>query len=171
MGGTDNPDNLVRVNVAMHAFLHKCLYEEYGLLEDKLAWMGLSGQKPYREVDEEIENIRRQKISKANKGKIVSEETRKKISNNAIERYKTIEGKNHILKICRNGLGKKRSVETKNKISSALSGRTFTAKSKSIMSDKAKSRMRKTCQVCDKTMDVSNFNRHNHGINCKRKKK
>lgn len=39
-----------------------------------------------------------------------------------------------------------------------------------IMSIKAKNRERKTCEVCGKTMDISNFNRHKHGINCNRGK-
>lgn len=44
MGGTNNSDNIIRVNIAMHAFLHKCLYEEYGNWQDEVAWKALSGQ-------------------------------------------------------------------------------------------------------------------------------
>ncbi len=44
MGGGDEPSNLVKVNVAMHAFLHKCLWEEHGFIEDFIAWKCLSGQ-------------------------------------------------------------------------------------------------------------------------------
>ena len=43
-GGTVNPGNLVRVNVAMHAFLHKLRYEETGDKWDKIAYEALEGQ-------------------------------------------------------------------------------------------------------------------------------
>jgi len=43
MGGTDDPENLVELTIEQHAAAHKKLYEQYGLLQDKLAWLGLSG--------------------------------------------------------------------------------------------------------------------------------
>ena len=45
MGGTDDETNLIKVNVAMHAFLHEQLYRDYGRIEDYAAWQGLSGNK------------------------------------------------------------------------------------------------------------------------------
>jgi hypothetical protein len=42
MGGDYEPRNVVRVNVAMHAFLHKCLWDEHGRREDLLAWQILT---------------------------------------------------------------------------------------------------------------------------------
>ena len=42
MGGTYEASNVIRVNVAMHAFLHKCLYEKHGHDEDKRAWLLLT---------------------------------------------------------------------------------------------------------------------------------
>jgi hypothetical protein len=44
MGGTDEPNNLVKLTIKQHAQSHKKLYEKYGRWEDKLAWQGLSGQ-------------------------------------------------------------------------------------------------------------------------------
>ena len=44
MGGTDDPTNLIKVNTAMHAFLHKLLWEEHGNQYDYIAWKCLSGQ-------------------------------------------------------------------------------------------------------------------------------
>src|SRR5882672_3641697 len=44
MGGTDEPSNILKCNVAMHAFLHKLLYDKYGYEEDRIAWLGLTGQ-------------------------------------------------------------------------------------------------------------------------------
>lgn len=43
MGGSDDPDNLIELSVAEHAEAHRKLYEENGLLQDKLAWQGLLG--------------------------------------------------------------------------------------------------------------------------------
>jgi hypothetical protein len=42
-GGTNDSTNLVELTVEEHAEAHKALYEQYGLLEDKLAWKGLVG--------------------------------------------------------------------------------------------------------------------------------
>lgn len=44
MGGTDDPTNLVYLTVEEHAEAHRILFEQYGRWEDKIAWMGLSGQ-------------------------------------------------------------------------------------------------------------------------------
>ena len=43
MGGTNHPSNLVELTVEEHAEAHRKLYEEHGLLQDKLAWLGLLG--------------------------------------------------------------------------------------------------------------------------------
>jgi len=43
MGGTYDAHNVVRVNVAMHAFLHMVLWEEHGRWQDRIAWQVLSG--------------------------------------------------------------------------------------------------------------------------------
>jgi hypothetical protein len=42
MGGTDDPDNLIELSIEEHAEAHKKLFEQYGKLEDRLAWLGLS---------------------------------------------------------------------------------------------------------------------------------
>ena len=44
MGGTDDPSNLIKVNIAMHAFLHKLLWKEHSNQYDYIAWKCLSGQ-------------------------------------------------------------------------------------------------------------------------------
>jgi hypothetical protein len=41
-GGTDDPSNIVEVSVDDHAEAHRKLYEEYGKIQDKVAWFGLS---------------------------------------------------------------------------------------------------------------------------------
>ena len=44
MSGTNDPKNILRCNVAMHAFMHKLLYEQHGHWQDLTAWLGLSGR-------------------------------------------------------------------------------------------------------------------------------
>ena len=43
MGGTDDPGNLISLTPEEHAEAHRILYENYGKIEDYLAWKGLSG--------------------------------------------------------------------------------------------------------------------------------
>lgn len=50
MGGTDDPSNLVKLTVEEHAEAHRKLWEEHGHQEDYLAWKGLSGQLPSKEI-------------------------------------------------------------------------------------------------------------------------
>ena len=44
VGGTDEESNLIELTIEEHANAHLKLYQQHGRLEDKLAWMGLSGQ-------------------------------------------------------------------------------------------------------------------------------
>lgn len=44
MGGTDDPENLIKLTVSDHALAHKSLYELHGKIEDFIAWKALSGQ-------------------------------------------------------------------------------------------------------------------------------
>jgi hypothetical protein len=44
MGGTDDPDNLIKLTIEEHAEAHRKLYDEYGKWEDFLAWKVLLGQ-------------------------------------------------------------------------------------------------------------------------------
>lgn len=41
-GGTNDPSNLIKLTIQEHAEAHRLLWEQYGRLEDKLAWLGLS---------------------------------------------------------------------------------------------------------------------------------
>ena len=43
MGGTNDPENLVKLTVEEHAEAHKKLFEEHGCWQDYLAWQGLAG--------------------------------------------------------------------------------------------------------------------------------
>jgi hypothetical protein len=93
MGGTDDPSNLIKVNTAMHAFLHKCLYEEHGNQYDFIAWKCLSGQ-----ITNEEANILATKASNTgknpwNKGKTgLQKSWRKGIPRSDDEKVKISEG-------------------------------------------------------------------------------
>ena len=50
MGGTDDPNNLVELTVEEHAEAHRILYEQYGNLQDKIAWLALSGRIGQEEI-------------------------------------------------------------------------------------------------------------------------
>jgi hypothetical protein len=43
MGGTNDRSNLIELTVEEHAEAHRLLYKQHGLLQDKLAWLGLQG--------------------------------------------------------------------------------------------------------------------------------
>jgi hypothetical protein len=57
-GGTDDPSNFVELTVAEHAAAHKKLYEQYGRIQDKVAWMGLAKLAPHAELMYELNSIR-----------------------------------------------------------------------------------------------------------------
>ena len=50
MGGSDDASNLIELSVEEHAEAHRILYETYGKEEDLLAWCGLSGIVPKKEI-------------------------------------------------------------------------------------------------------------------------
>lgn len=98
-GGSDNPDNLVRVTIPEHAERHRLLYEQYGRLGDKVAWLMMSGKTNegetlrYKLAHTPEANAKRSakmlgrtltaehcdKIGAFNKGKVYGTETRNKI--------------------------------------------------------------------------------------------
>ena len=74
MGGTDDPSNLVELTIKEHAEAHRKLYEEYGRLQDKRAWLGLTKIMSGEEIIKEIltspkSEEHKRKISEAHKGK------------------------------------------------------------------------------------------------------
>ena len=103
MGGTDDLENLIEVNIEEHAALHKQLWEEFGHWEDELAWKGLSKMIDKQDIISRV-------ISNTHKGKKISEETRKKMSDASPWK------------------GKKRNSETIKKMSEAKKGRKLSQK-------------------------------------------
>jgi hypothetical protein len=137
-GGTNDKSNIVRVNVAMHAFLHLQLFKQYGRWQDELAWKSLSGLIPSAEVASECNRMRmtgryvspetRQRMAMAKLGKTRNshtEETKRKISDASKGRVGNWKGLTH-------------SEDTKRKMSeSALAQRELRSQS---MREIAKSR-------------------------------
>lgn len=73
-GGTDDPSNLIELSIEEHAEAHRLLYEQYGRIEDKRAWMGLAKMMSGEEIIKEIlrqpkSEEHKRKISEAHKGK------------------------------------------------------------------------------------------------------
>jgi len=59
MGGSNDPSNLIKLSVSDHADAHKLLYEQHGAIEDKIAWLSLSGQITHKEAVHEGKKIGR----------------------------------------------------------------------------------------------------------------
>ena len=74
MGGTDDPSNLYECSIEEHAELHFALYLEHGNWQDYIAALGLAGIIGHEEV-------RRQVISEANKGKTPWNKGKKGVQN------------------------------------------------------------------------------------------
>lgn len=136
-GGSNEPENLIRLTIPEHAEAHRKLYEEHGRIQDKIAWLMLSGKTDEGEIlrkelaiikrkewqennPEEFEDVKR-RISEKNKGKIKTKETRLKQSKSLKERYS---------KIPHHNLGKKASTETKQKLSKIRKGKKFSEEHK-----------------------------------------
>lgn len=64
MGGTDDSDNIIELSIEEHAEAHRILYETYGKIQDKVAWMGLAKMAPMKELIAELQ--RESKLGKNN---------------------------------------------------------------------------------------------------------
>jgi hypothetical protein len=136
IGGDDSPENLIELTVEDHAIAHRHLYKMYGRWEDKVAWLGLSGQIDNQEIirmkisetnkgntnllgyKHSEESLR--KISKAAKGRKLSAETRRKLSEAGKNRKPISEESRR--KISEAKRGRKLSEEHRRKISEAKKG-------------------------------------------------
>ena len=103
MGGTDDPNNIVELTIEEHAQAHRELYEKHGHWQDKVAYEGLSGQIPSKQVIAEVykqnglanvHNLHtkkikakaRQRTKEVNTGRVFTPEHRRKISEAGINR-------------------------------------------------------------------------------------
>ena len=107
MGGSDDPSNLIELTVEDHAAAHKILYEQHGCWQDRVAWQALTKQISCAEA---IKQSQREYMT----NRIVSESTREKMSKVTRDRWLT---QGHPL------LGKKFSIESRQKMSESHKGR------------------------------------------------
>jgi hypothetical protein len=139
IGGTDDPSNLVELTIEEHAEAHRILFEQYGRVQDKRAWLGLAKIMTGKEIIDEIlrspksEEMKR-KLSVARKGKSNpwaigntnaavlagrprSEETKKKISKSKTGKpRKDMIGNNYAVAL----KGRKKTDEHKKAVTAAL---------------------------------------------------
>ena len=72
-GGTDDPSNLIELTPEEHAEEHRILYEKYGRIQDKIAWLGLAKLATNKEIIAELlaqpkNDEHKRKISESHKG-------------------------------------------------------------------------------------------------------
>lgn len=115
-GGTDEPSNLIRLTVEEHAEAHRLLWEQHGRVQDKLAWLMLSGKTS--ESETLFLEIYREN-GKKSKGRKHTEETKEKIRQ---KNKKMIFTEEHKRKISESKTGKLASEETKQKLSISHKG-------------------------------------------------
>lgn len=131
MGGTYEANNVALLTVAEHAEAHRQLYEQYGHWQDRLAWLGLSGQIG----KEEIIKIKKSEGGKKLKGKPKSDEHRQKMLGNTNGRGckgkpKSEEQKEKLRQASlanptKHWLGKPKSDDHKKKIGESLKGKPW----------------------------------------------
>lgn len=176
VGGSDDPSNLVRLSIAEHAEAHRCLFEEFGRQEDRLAWLALSGMLGQEEI------VRQAMLIGAKKGGAIggrrgglAGKGKKKPAGFGEKVSAAVSGpKNGMFGVKltpaqkeRQSAGVKRAVATsgdewqgsKNLISSA---------SKRLADGTHPSRIAWTCEHCGKSsVGTGNYHRY-HGKNCKK---
>lgn len=81
-GGSNEESNIVVLTIPEHAEAHRLLFEQHGKLEDKVAWLALSGQ------TEKAEEARRELTSQYMRNRVVSEKTRRRMSEAAKLRHR-----------------------------------------------------------------------------------
>lgn len=101
-GGTDDPTNLVSLTIPEHAEAHRVLWEQHGRLQDKLAWLLLSGkteeaeatrialaQEGFREFLNSDDAIAwKERIRAGTTGRVQSADTRRKRSESLKTAYR-----------------------------------------------------------------------------------
>jgi DNA repair exonuclease SbcCD ATPase subunit len=154
-GGTDDPSNIIKVNTALHSFLHKQLYEEHGRWQDKIAYECLSGRISKEEAIRQAQSL-------GQKGKKKPPSVVQAI----IESNKRRCGEKHHF------YGKKRPPETLKKMSESHlgqepwnKGRKMTAEEVEVNRQAQLKRPKHECPVCGKIIGggLGNLKQHQIG--------
>jgi hypothetical protein len=131
-GGTDDPSNLIKVNIAMHAFMHKMLYEEHHNPYDLIAYKVLSHNMTFEEARIEASKVEYKGLTKEQIERSVA--TRRANGSFASEKN-SMYGKKHTIEsieLMRNAkmgeknpmYGKKNSDITRQKMSQSQMGKS-----------------------------------------------
>jgi len=171
-GGSDNPENLIKLTVKEHANVHKKLYEEHNRWQDYVAWKALSGQITKAEAIKMAQSIGSKNRSKQSR-------------QTAAEKRKiTIDEKGYI-PTWNTGLTKEQhpslmeaSIRAKehqkqgliNCIGDQMRGKKFDDNHKQKLSDSAKNRKKVKCEHCEKEVIPQMYKRW-HGINCSKSRR
>ena len=132
-GGTDHPDNLIKLTIEEHTEAHRLLYEKYGRWQDKIAYQALSG------------SIGKDEIIWAKQHYPRTEEHNRKISDSQRGEDNHMYGKSHSEEskeqMSESSKGKKHSDVTKKKMSESQKKRLpFPEETRKKMSESAKKR-------------------------------
>lgn len=123
-GGTDDPSNLVKLNIEEHAEAHRKLYKEYGRIQDKLAWQGLSGMIGKEQIISELMSYHSSGENNPMYGRSAVTENNLRWYNNGTENLYITEGTQPDGYVNGRIIDYKKpcSEETKKKISNSLKG-------------------------------------------------
>lgn len=139
MGGTNESFNIVELTIAEHADAHRLLYEQHGKVQDKIAWLMLSGKTTEGEKlrialataafqefahDPVRSESWRQKISESLRGKKHSSETIEKRAKS----LKQIYTNNPELRVERSIVGKQHADEYRERMQNGLSQKMAAAR-------------------------------------------
>ena len=124
MGGTDDPSNIVELTVEEHAEAHRKLYEQYGKVQDFLAWKGLLGIIPKQElISQLLSNLSSGKNNPMYGRSAIKEKNLKWYTNGTKNIYVTEGTQPDGFIRGRSGIKRKpHSSETKKRISQSLTG-------------------------------------------------
>ena len=172
-GGTDDPQNIVKLTVEEHALAHKKLYEQYGRWQDLAAWKGLSEQVDGQDMRRLVASLSSQEHSRRR----VLDGTHHLLGG-AIQHKRIADGTHHLLggahvkKLVANG--------THNFLGGEIQSRTNrrrvqerthnllgpTCNHERLLAGKHPSQCKQTCKHCAKTVSIGMFVRW-HGDKCK----
>ena len=112
MGGTDDPSNIVELTVEEHAEAHRKLFEQYGHWQDELAWKGLAGIVPRKEVVHSLQS----NAGKTSKGRKLGPQSKEHIEKRIRKSWNHTEESKQKMRMAsignKHNCGRKQSKET-----------------------------------------------------------
>jgi hypothetical protein len=166
-GGTDDPENLIRLTVAEHAETHRLLYETYGRWQDFYAWQGLSGQ---INMSEEKFRIFQEKVANATRQRVIdgTHHLLKRKDGTSVVSDRVAAGTYHMLGGKIQGATSRRRVDegTHNWLGDGSIQRSIQSRLVEAGTHTFQNKVKKECPHCCRLFDLGNYKRY-HGDNCK----